>query len=430
MVQSEPPGTAGRPAPVPAPGATPPLQRTPLFDVHVQAGGRMVPFGGWDMPVQYPTGVLAEHHAVRQRAGLFDIGHMGQIRFEGPHALEFLQWVTTHDVSRLEPGAAQYSLLCDEQGGVLDDVIVYRLAESRYLMVVNAANTDADWAWLEDQLRHPGRNVAPARVTMERLSPRRTLLALQGPRATAILRRLTADPVGDLPNYHALEGTVGGVPALVARTGYTGERGYEIAFDGAQAPRLWRTILEAGQAEGVIPCGLGARDTLRLEAGMALYSHELTRETNPFEAGLERVVRFEKGEFLGAAPLRAVQASGPRRRLVGVQLIDRGVLRAGYPILAPGEAGEAGEAGGVAPSAADRAAGEPVGELTSGGPSPTLGVSIGMGYVPPALAVEGSEVLVDVRGRPLRARVVPLPFYRRPRPQRPQAASSPEGKER
>ena len=263
--------------------------------------------------------------------------------------------MTTHDVSRLEPGAAQYSLLCDEQGGVLDDVIVYRLAETRYLMVVNAANTDADLAWLEGQLARPGsgagssgaRGVDPDGVAMERLSPARTLLALQGPRATAVLRRLTTEPVGDLPNYHALEGKVDGVPALIARTGYTGERGYEIAFDGAQAPRLWRAILEAGQAEGVIPCGLGARDTLRLEAGMALYSHELTRETNPFEAGLERVVRFEKGDFLGAAPLRAVQASGPRRRLVGVQLIDRGVLRAGYPILAPeGVEGSPGEPGG------------------------------------------------------------------------------------
>jgi aminomethyltransferase len=260
---------------------------------------------------------------------------------------------------------------------------------------------------------------------MERLSPARTLLALQGPRATAVLRRLTSEPVGDLPNYHALEGKVDGVPALIARTGYTGERGYEIAFDGAQAPRLWRAILEAGQAEEVIPCGLGARDTLRLEAGMALYSHELTRETNPFEAGLERVVHFEKGDFVGAAPLRAVQASGPRRRLVGVQLLDRGVLRAGYPILAPAGAEE---------GSGSQAGGEPVGALTSGGPSPTLGVSIGMGYVPPALAVEGTEVRVDVRGRPLRARVVPLPFYRRPRSQRPQAgpqvASSPEGKER
>ncbi|HEX2327059.1 MAG TPA: hypothetical protein VHQ00_16810, partial [Chloroflexota bacterium] len=207
MVQSESPGAARHPAPVPAPapeaGATPPLQRTPLFEVHVQAGGRMVPFGGWEMPVQYPTGVLTEHHAVRQRAGLFDIGHMGQVRFEGPQALQFLQWVTTHDVSRLEPGAAQYSLLCDEQGGVLDDVIVYRLAETRYLMVVNAANTDADLAWLERQLGRPGRGgvgggessrlagrgVDPDGVAMERLSPARTLLALQGPRATAVLRR-------------------------------------------------------------------------------------------------------------------------------------------------------------------------------------------------------------------------------------------------
>ena len=213
MVQSEAVGTEAA------------LKRTPLYDLHVQAGARMVPFGGWSMPVQYRSGVLTEHHAVRQRAGLFDIGHMGQIAFEGPDALEFLQWVTTHDVSRLSVGAAQYSLLCNYDGGVLDDIIVYRLAEKRYLMVVNAANADADQAWLEGQLTRPGRGVNPDRVLAQRLSPPRTLLALQGPRATAVLRRLTTEPVGDLANYHALEGTVDGVPALIARTGYTGERG-------------------------------------------------------------------------------------------------------------------------------------------------------------------------------------------------------------
>jgi glycine cleavage system T protein (aminomethyltransferase) len=388
------------------------LKRTPLYDLHLQAGARMVPFGGWEMPVQYPTGVLAEHHAVRQRAGLFDIGHMGQIAFEGPDALEFLQWVTTHDASRLAVGAAQYSLLCNYAGGILDDIIVYRLAETRYLMVVNAAGTDADLAWLEGQLARPGRGVNPDRVLAQRLSPQRTLLALQGPRATAVLRRLTPDPVADLANYHALEGTVDGVPAMLARTGYTGARGYEIAFDGAHAPRVWTAILEAGRDEGVIPCGLGARDTLRLEAGMALYSHELSQETNPFEAGLERVVRFEKGDFVGAAALREVEASGPRRRLVGLELVDRGVLRAGYPILAEGPRPAAR---GQRPAAEGQEASlEVVGELTSGGPSPTLGKSIGMGYIPPALAGEGTALRVDVRGRPLAARVVPFPFYRRP----------------
>lgn len=377
---------------------TAPLKRTPLHGVHVAAGARMVPFGGWEMPVQYPTGVLAEHHAVRQRAGLFDIGHMGQLSFEGPDALEFLQWVTTHDASRLAVGAAQYSLLCNYDGGVLDDIIVYRLGAERYLMVVNAANTDADQAWLEGQLARPGRGVDPDRVQMERLSPQRTLLALQGPRATAVLQRLTADPVADLANYHILDGKVAGIPTLIARTGYTGERGYELSLDGAQAARLWGAILEAGRDEGVVPAGLGARDTLRLEAGMALYSHELTAETNPLEAGLERVVRFQKGDFVGAAALHAVESSGPGRRLVGLELVDRGVLRAGYPILS---------------------AGQPVGALTSGGPSPTLGTSIGMGYVPVAQGAEGTELQVDVRGRPLTARVVPLPFYRRPSRQSP-----------
>jgi aminomethyltransferase len=370
------------------------LKRTPLHDVHVQAGGRMVPFGGWSMPVQYTSGVLAEHHAVRKRAGLFDIGHMGQFAFEGPDALEFLQWATTHDVSRLAIGAAQYSLLCNYDGGILDDIIVYRLAETRYLMVVNAANTDADYAWLEGQLTRPGRGVNSDRVLLQRRSPHDTLLALQGPRATRVLRRLTSAPVEEMGNYHAVEGTVDGVPAVIARTGYTGERGYEISFESPHARRVWTAILEAGQEEGVIPCGLGARDTLRLEAGMALYSHELTRETNPFEAGLDRVVRFEKGDFVGAAALREVQQAGPARRLIGLQLVDRGVLRADYPILA---------------------AGQPVGSLTSGGPSPTLGTSIGMGYVPAALAVEGTDVQVDVRGRPLTARIVGLPFYHRQR---------------
>ncbi|HEX2186943.1 MAG TPA: glycine cleavage system aminomethyltransferase GcvT [Chloroflexota bacterium] len=374
-----------------------PLQRTPLFDVHRQLGARMVPFGGWEMPVQYPTGVLAEHHAVRQAAGLFDIGHMGQFAFEGPDALEFLQWVTTNDVARLDVGAAQYSLLCNDAGGVLDDIIVYRPAATRYLMVVNAANTDGDYAWLEGHLTRPGRGVNPNRVLLQRLSPQYMLVALQGPRSTEVLARLTPGPVGRLANYHALESTVDGVPALIARTGYTGERGFEISFHGLHAAHLWQAILEAGREEGVIPCGLGARDTLRLEAAMALYSHELGTETNPFEAGLERVVHFEKGDFIGAAALRAIQAAGPRRKLVGIELSEPGVLRPEYPILCDGTV---------------------VGSLTSGGPSPTLKKSIGLGYLPANLAAPGTAVQVDIRGRPLAARVVPLPFYRRRRSSR------------
>ncbi|HEU5318938.1 MAG TPA: glycine cleavage system aminomethyltransferase GcvT [Chloroflexota bacterium] len=374
--------------------ATQTLKRTPLHATHVALDARMVPFGGWDMPVQYPTGVLAEHHAVRDRAGLFDIGHMGQLEVEGPDALEFLQWVTTHDVSRLDVGAAQYSLLCDEQGGVIDDIIVYRLAETRYLVIVNASNTEGDWAWIEGQLGRRGRGVNPDRVMLRRLSER-TLLALQGPAATGVLAGLTPADPGALANYHAVETSVAAVPAMIARTGYTGERGYEISFDATHAARVWSALLEAGKEAGVVPCGLGARDTLRLEAGMALYGHELTRETNPYEANLERVVRHEKGEFVGAAALRAVRDSRPARRLVGIELVDRGVLRADYPILIDGA---------------------PVGSLTSGGPSPTLKKSIGMGYVPTAHAADGAEVQIDIRGKPHAARIVPLPFYRRPRP--------------
>jgi aminomethyltransferase len=352
----------------------------------------MVPFGGWDMPVQYPSGVLAEHHAVRERAGLFDIGHMGQVEVEGPDALEFLQWVTTHDVSRLEVGAAQYSLLCDDYGCVIDDVIVYRRAETRYLVIVNAANSDGDWSWIQGQLGDPGRSVNADKVMLRRLSPGHTLLALQGPRSTGVLRRLAADDPSPLANYHAIETSVASVPALVARTGYTGERGYEIAFEATYAQKVWDALLSAGSATGVIPCGLGARDTLRLEAGMPLYGHELTRETNPYEAGLGRVVRPEKGAFVGAQALEAVRESGPRRRLVGVELIDRGVLRADYPILVDGSA---------------------VGKLTSGGPSPTLKKSIGMGYVPVSSAAEGARLEIDIRGKPHAAQIVALPFYRR-----------------
>ncbi|HET7771853.1 MAG TPA: glycine cleavage system aminomethyltransferase GcvT [Chloroflexota bacterium] len=371
---------------------TPPLNKTPLHPVHQALGARLVPFGGWDMPVQYPSGVLAEHHAVRERAGLFDIGHMGQVGVEGPDALEFIQWVSTHDAARLGIGAAQYSLLCDEEGGVIDDIIVYRLGETRYVIIVNAGNTDVDWAWLRRQHEQPGRGVSPQRVSLTRLSPPSTLLALQGPRAVSILAQLTDADVTGLANYHVLEGTVAGVPAMIARTGYTGERGFEISFDQAHAPPVWDAILSAGREAGLIPCGLGARDTLRLEAGMALYGHELTRDVNPYEAGLDRVVRHEKGEFVGAVALQRIRDAGPRRKLVGIELTAPGVLRAEYPILIDGA---------------------PVGALTSGGPSPTLKKSIGMGYVPADRAAEGSPVQVEIRGRPHDAKIVPLPFYRR-----------------
>ena len=369
-----------------------PLKRTPLYAVHLQLGARMVPFGGWEMPVQYPTGVLAEHHAVRERAGLFDIGHMGQVLCEGPHALEFLQWVATNDASRLEVGTAQYSLLCNAAGGVLDDIIVYRLAETRYLVIVNAGNTEADYRWLEQQLTHPSRGVDSARVLLQRVSPPRTLLAIQGPRAQRVLQRLTPLDLGTLGYYHVAESTVDSVAAIVARTGYTGERGYEVSFDQSHAVVVWNALLEAGKDDGLIPCGLGARDTLRLEAGMALYSHELTAETNPIEAGLERVVRFEKGNFVGAEALQAIQQRGAERALVGVELTVPGIPRPEYAVLADGQE---------------------VGRLTSGGPSPTLKRSIGMGYVPKRLAAPGTCLAIDIRGRPHAAQVVALPFYKR-----------------
>lgn len=357
----------------------------------------MVEFAGWEMPVQYPAGVIAEHQAVRERAGLFDIGHMGQFGIRGPDALEFLQWATTNDVGRLSVGAAQYSLLCLPTGGAIDDILVYRIGDAEFFMVVNAANADRDWAWLEAQLeteapRH--RRVRPAEVVLERVSLHRTLLALQGPRAVAILQRLCEPDPAQLPSYHCMQGRAAGVEALVARTGYTGEDGVELSFPAMSAARVWAALLDAGRDAELQPAGLGARDTLRTEAGMALYGHELTEDTNPLEAGLGRVVRFEKGEFCGRPALARVQAEGVRRRLVGLELAERAIPRAGYTVL-DGE--------------------RPVGQVTSGGFAPTLKKGIAMAYVPVQLSDRGVELAVDIRGRAHAARVAPLPFYRRPK---------------
>ena len=370
-----------------------PLRRTPLFDTHVSLGGRMVPFGGWEMPVQYPAGVLAEHHAVRNAVGLFDIGHMGQVDVTGTDALDYLQWVTPGDVSRLEDGQAQYSFLCAEDGGVIDDIIIYRIGDGHFLVIVNASNTDVDFGWMRSHLGGGMRGVGGDGVSLTLLRPERTLLALQGPRALETLQRCTDTDLSILGYYRVMRAHVAGVEALVARTGYTGERGYEIAFDERHAVTVWNTLLEAGHGYEVVPCGLGARDTLRLEASMPLYGHELDRSVNPFEAGLDRVIRFEKGPFVGAEALKAVQSSGRTRALIGLELTVPGIARMGHPILLP--------------------SGEVIGAVTSGGPSPTLRKSIAMGFVPVGQAVEGADLLVEVRGRRLEARVVPLPFYKR-----------------
>lgn len=356
------------------------LLRTPLAAAHEALGARMVDFAGWYMPVQY-VGVIAEHLAVRQSVGLFDVSHMGEFIVRGPGALAFLQYVTTNDVARLVPGQAQYSLLCHASGGTVDDIIVYRFTD-HFLLVVNAANIAKDLAWLQHH--------RPADVVLEDRSAETALLALQGPRASEALQPLTPATLGELRRFRVVETQVAGLPVRVARTGYTGEDGFELFCRSTDALALWDRLLATTPAPQ--PCGLGARDTLRLEAALPLYGHELNDETTPLEAGLERFVRFDKGPFLARDSLLAQQQRGVQRRLAGLELVDRGVPRAGCAVVHDGQ---------------------PVGHVTSGTYAPYLQRSIALAYVPPALAAPGTALGIVVRDRTLAARAVALPFYRR-----------------
>ena len=364
------------------------LKRTPLHDQHRAMGARMVEFGGWAMPVQY-TGVIEEHQAVRQAAGLFDLGHMGQLEVSGPDAARFLNWTLTNDITTLPEGLAHYSLLCQPDGGVLDDVIVYRLPD-RYLVVVNASNIDKDMSWLADR-----RAERPEwDVTVRNASDETMMLALQGPRAEAILQPLTGLPLADLPPFGCVEADVAGTPAILARTGYTGEDGFELYFPAEASETLWTTLLKAGQDHGLLPIGLGARDTLRLEAKMALYGHELTENINPYEARVGWAVKLDKGDFIGREALRRIHDQGPARKLVGFRMVGRGIPRAGYPLIHDGAT---------------------VGEVTSGTMSPTLKEAIGLGLIQSELAGVSRPVAVLIRDRPVEALQVPTPFYRRKR---------------
>jgi aminomethyltransferase len=368
--------------------ATSGLKRTPLFAIHRELGARLVEFGGWEMPVQY-GGILEEHRAVRERAGLFDVSHMGEFRVEGPGALDLLQGWVPNDVSKLAIDQALYTQSCRADGGTLDDLLVYRLGEDRYMVVVNASTTEKDWGWLGEYAA--GR----AGFTLANVSDETGLLALQGPLAQAILQPLTATPLGGIAYYHCTRGDVAGIPVIISRTGYTGEAGFELFCAAADTPRLWRALLEAGAPHGLLPAGLGARDTLRLEAGYCLYGHELTEEITPLEAGLGWTVKLDKGvDFSGRAALAREKAEGLRRKLVGIELRERGVPRAGCAILRDGRR---------------------IGELTSGTHSPTLNKPIGLGYVTPEHATAGTEVAVEIRGKPVHAAIVTLPFYRRPK---------------
>jgi aminomethyltransferase len=411
MTATVPPAQDGSALPVAESPATAsagaaPLRQTPLHACHLELGARMVGFAGWEMPVQY-VGVIEEHRAVRTAAGLFDVSHMGEIRVRGTGAETFLQGLTPNDVARLPPGRAHYSGLLTERGTYVDDLLVYRLAADDFLVVVNASNAERDLAWV----REHGPSVAPpagdatagasapgaGAAEIQDESDQYALLALQGPRALAILEPLASAPppgIAALRYYGFLRGEVAGVPAIISRTGYTGEDGFELYLPPDGAPEVWRRLLAAGAPHGLQPAGLGARDTLRLEAAMALYGHEIDERTTPLEAGLSWVVKLDKGPFLGRAALAAQQAAGLERTLIGFEVQGRGIARQGHTVLSDGRV---------------------VGEVTSGTWSPTLERAIGMAHVPVALAKPGTVLGLDVRGRTLSAVVVGLPFYRRPK---------------
>lgn len=358
-------------------------KRTPLFEEHQRAGGKIVPFAGWEMAVQYPSGIVAEHHKVRTAAGLFDVCHMGELEIRGPQALDLVQHVTTNDASKLAVGQAQYSVFCYEDGGAVDDCIVYRFPD-HYLIVVNASNAAKDRDWI--------RRFEPLfDAQLIDRSDDTGLIALQGPLSQPILARLTETDLDAIQYYHFAEGQVAGIPAVISRTGYTGEDGFEIAVAAAETPEIWRRLLAAGAPEGIAPIGLGARDSLRLEMGYALYGNDIDDRHTPLEAGLGWVTKLDKGDFLGSERLRAQKAAGVTRRLVGFVLREKGFPRHGYPV---------------------RCHGEVAGEVTSGVLSPSLGYGVGMAYVPAEAARPGTPIEIVIRDRGIPAEVVRPPFYK------------------
>jgi aminomethyltransferase len=365
--------------------AAAPLKKTPLHARHRSSGAKMVPFGGWEMPVEY-AGITPEHMAVRERAGLFDVSHMGEIEIAGQDALAAVQRISCNDASKLQVGQAHYSGLLTEQGTFVDDLLVYRLAPAHFLLVVNAGNIANDYAWIAGHIQPAGDAVAVD------ASSRYALLALQGPAAREALQPLTGVDLGALKYYWFAHGEVAGVRATISRTGYTGEDGFEVFVPPQSADRVWLALLQSGQPAGVVPCGLGARDTLRLEAGMRLHGSDIDDTTTVLEADLEWIVAWGKGDFLGAAALREQKTRGIRRKLVGFEMIERGIARHGYDT----------SIGGVK-----------AGRVTSGTQTPYLKKAIGMAYLPVEHAAPGREFDVDIRGRLARARVVALPFYRK-----------------
>jgi aminomethyltransferase len=348
----------------------------------------MVDFGGWDMPVQYPAGTVEEHLRTRAHSGLFDVSHMGEIDVRGPDAIAFVNRLTSNDVSKLVDGQAHYSALTTPEGTVIDDLLVYRFREDALLLVVNASTTEKDWDWIRSH--HQGES-----VKLENVSANYCQIALQGPNAIQILQRLTETPLDEIKYYHFREGKVDDVPAIISRTGYTGEDGFEVYADSERAEQLWDRILEAGNhgtPEGVLPCGLAARNTLRLESAMALYGHEINETTTLLEANLGWICKLNKGDFIGRERLARQKEEGVKRRLVGFEMTERGIARDDQEVLINGER---------------------VGRVTSGSPAPFLKKNIGLAYVPAEFANEGQEIQIDVRGRAVGAAIVKTPFYKR-----------------
>jgi aminomethyltransferase len=367
--------------------AEPAARTTPLYEAHLRLGAKMVEFGGWKMPINYPAGILEEHHTTRRAVGLFDVCHMGEIHFRGPRALEAVQRLVTNDVGRLGDGQALYTVACYPHGGIVDDLIVYRLEAGHYLLVVNAANTAKDHQWFLEQVG--------SWCEIRDASDETGLIAVQGPQAERALALVTGAPLAPLPRFHLRAGiSLAGKQVSIARTGYTGEDGFEIFCAWQDAPPVWDALLDAAAKVDGGPVGLGARDTLRLEARLYLYGNDLTDQTTPLEAGLDWVVRFPAGDFIGKEALLRQRQAGVTRRLVGFVMRGRGIPRHGYGLHAP--------------------SGEKVGEVSSGGVGPTVGENIGMGYVPVALGDPGARLLVDCRGKMIEAKIVKGPFYRRP----------------
>lgn len=360
------------------------LQRTPLFESYAQYGGKTIDFGGWELPVQFSS-IKEEHEAVRTKAGLFDVSHMGEILVSGPNSLAFLQNLLTNDISKIKDGQAQYTAMCYPDGGTVDDLLTYRFDEEHYMLVVNASNIEKDFEWMQKQ--------SIDGVTLENVSDQYGLLALQGPLAETVLQRLTDENLSDIrPFRFKKDVVIAGHPVLVSRTGYTGENGFEIYASPEASIALWEEILKEGKEDGVIPAGLGARDTLRFEACLALYGQELTKDISPLEAGINFVVKLAKEDFVGKEALAAQKEGGVPRKLVGIEMIDKGIPRHGYSVYLNDER---------------------IGEVTTGTQSPTLKKNIGLALVATEHAELGQELEVEIRNKRLKAVTVQTPFYKR-----------------